>query len=111
VIGRRDDGVDVRPRQHVAVVARREEVGAPELLRARQPAVIDVGHRFQRGARDAQRGPRVAHPLTAGANQPQAHHRAIRSLGLAARFEHVAQGGRHRRGHRSGGGRLQKLAP
>jgi hypothetical protein len=39
--------IDVAARQHLAVVARREELIAPALPGERQPSVVDVGGRHQ----------------------------------------------------------------
>ena len=49
VVGGADDhGVDVLARQHFAVIARGEEVIAPDFLGAGQAAVVDIGdgHQF-----------------------------------------------------------------
>ena len=70
VIRRGDDhGVDVRPRQHLTVIARGEDVVAPHLLRPFQSSVVDIrdGHQFRAG--DAERRARVPHALPSRANQ------------------------------------------
>ena len=70
VVGRGDDhGVDVLARQHLAIVARGEEVVAADFLGARQAAVVDVadGHQFDAG--EGQRVVGVAGAHAAGADE------------------------------------------
>ena len=70
VIRRRDNHrIDVGPRQHLPVVARREHMVAPQLFGERQPPVVDVGGRHQL---DPGRAKRRAHVLLAA--DPQAEH-------------------------------------
>ena len=48
VVGRGDHhGVDIRARQHFAIIARGEKLVAPALFGAREPALVDVGDRHQ----------------------------------------------------------------
>ncbi len=64
-----DDGIDVFTRQNLAVVAGREDVAAPQLLRVRQPPVIAIGHGDELHARHLQRDFRIALALNTRANQ------------------------------------------
>ena len=61
--GRDDDGIDLRAREHLAVIARGEDTVAPDFFGPRQAAVIYVGDRDDLHAGNAERRPRVAHPL------------------------------------------------
>jgi hypothetical protein len=52
VVGRGDQHrVDIRPRQHLAIIARGEKLLAPALFGAREPPFVDVGDRHQFDAR------------------------------------------------------------
>ena len=67
-----DDGVHVLARQHFAVVARGEELVAPDLAGAFQASVVDVGDGHQFHAADIERVARIAAPLASGADQRDA---------------------------------------
>src|SRR5207253_4913295 len=70
VVGRGDqDRVDVRAGQNLPVVARGEDVVAPELLRVGQAPVVTVRNRHQLHARRLDRSPGVALALPARADQ------------------------------------------
>ena len=93
-----------RPRQHLAVVARREDLAAPQLFRERQPPVVDVGGRDQLDAGRAKRRAHVLLAADAHAEQrdpdPLVCRHALRLAGLCA------QDGRRRR---DAGNRLEKI--
>ena len=51
VVGNRDDdGVHVFAREHLAVVARGEDLVSPDLPRLREPAFVNIGDRDHLGA-------------------------------------------------------------
>jgi hypothetical protein len=111
MIGRGDDhGVDVGPREHLAIVARGEDVLSPELLGARQAAVVDVGDGDDldtgRGEGDAG----VPHALAAGADQRdldlviRGRSRARPGGALRLRGRQLARPGKERRASREHGG-------
>ena len=63
-----DDGVDILARQHFAIIARGEQVAAPQFFGARQTAVVDVAHCDQLHAGKRYGIARVAHAHAAGAD-------------------------------------------
>ena len=70
VIRRADnDRIDILARQNLVVVARGEDVVAPDFFAAREPPVVAVGHRHQLHARHLHGRARIAHALSARANQ------------------------------------------
>jgi len=107
VIRRRDDdGIDIRPRQHFPVVARREEVSAPELFREREPSFVDVGNRHQLDARRLQRRAHVLLAANARADRGKANP-VVRRNALRSRRSLRAQDRRcHRRARGDG---LEKI--
>ena len=70
---RDDDGVDILARQHLAVIARGEDLVALDLLGARQPALVDVADGRQLHAAGGDRSAGVAAALYAVADQGHAH--------------------------------------
>ena len=73
VVGRGDEhGIDIRPRQHLAIIARGEKLLAPTLFGAREPPLVDVGDRHQFDARHCLRRLGVAGAHTARADQRHA---------------------------------------
>jgi hypothetical protein len=69
VRGGDDHGVDIRPGEHLAVVARGEDVRPPQFLRPGQAAIVDVRHGNQLDARHPEGHTRVAHALPARADE------------------------------------------
>src|SRR4029077_13106529 len=70
VIGRADDHrVHIFSRQDFLVVARGENVIAPEFLAVLETAVVTVGYGYELHTGDSDRGPRVSLALNAGSNQ------------------------------------------
>ena len=63
-----DDRVNVRARQHFAVITRGENVFAPDFFDVRQPSIVNVGGGHKLHAFDAQRCFRVAMPHSACAD-------------------------------------------
>ena len=70
VVRRGDDhGIDVLPRQYLAVIARRKYVVAPHLFAVRQPSVIAVRDRNQLHSRDLDCPSRISLALNPRADQ------------------------------------------
>ena len=68
MVGSRDDHrVHIRARQDLAVIASGEQIRAPKLTGAREPAVIDVADRYEFYARKRSRifGVAAAHAADA----------------------------------------------
>src|SRR5262249_6265522 len=110
VIRRADDHrLDVRPCEHLAIVARGEDLAAPDLLRAGEAAVVDVGDRRELDARDAQRAARIGRSLSARADERDAGTIARRRLRLRLQLVRAKDrwDGRHAADRR----RLQEVAP
>jgi hypothetical protein len=110
VVGGRDQHcVHVLAREDFLVVARREDLLAEQLLRARQAAVVEIGHSNEFDARSLQRRLGVARALDAQADRGEAN--AIGGTrGRLRLFRLRLQQVHARRGHdRAGRGALQEL--
>jgi hypothetical protein len=74
VIGRRDDdGIDVGPRQDLAVVAGGEELLPPTLFRLVEPSGVEIAHGHQLDAGHAKGRGGVSHALDARADERELH--------------------------------------
>ena len=102
MVGRADDdGVDVFARQHLAIVARGEELVAPDFAGAFQAAVVDIGDGDEFYAADIERIAGIAAALPSGADQGDAD--AVVGRGILGREqagagrggEEVTSGSRH----------------
>ena len=70
VVGSADDhGVDVRARQHFAIIARREYLVSPAFFGSRQPALINVRGGYDLDAMLSKRGDCVFRSHSARADQ------------------------------------------
>ena len=70
MIGRADDdGVDIFARQDFFVIARGEDVVAPEFLAVLEASVVTIGHGNELHAGNLERGTGVSLALPTGADQ------------------------------------------
>ena len=99
-----DDGVHVLPRQDFAIVARGEELAAPDFLGASEAAFVDVADRDQFDAAGGQGAARVAAAANAVSDESDAN--AVVGRDALRRLGHDFSG--HTRRERRGG---QEMTP